>query len=329
MNSPIYCAYNQTRECFLGLEVTAVDWPREDIGEAIRTLALKSGEGLWIAPFQGIPPAGFSAPLDLIYLDHACRVLDLVESSSEFHLSASSPQPASLLALPPYSIYVSQTEVGDRLLVCVPEEMQRRFDLLAVGSAPESLHGAMLLQEEPSPNEGRGIVGEGRDIVENQNHACGNPGSGQLQLHAMDPLKAGSQGSYAPRNWLERWLRPDPRKAPREPTPGLAAYYWTGAAPRPHRVRDVSSSGLYLVTEDRWYPGTLVLMTLQKMPFKEEAAERSIAVQSCAVRWGQDGVGLHLELPDARDVRLGRVPVLGGVGKKEFDRFLQQIRRDK
>jgi hypothetical protein len=52
-------------------------------------------------------------------------------------------------------------------------------------------------------------------------------------------------------NWLKCWSLPDPRRVSREPAPGLAAHFWTGAAPEAHRVRDVSSSGLYLVTDER------------------------------------------------------------------------------
>ena len=69
--------------------------------------------------------------------------------------------------------------------------------------------------------------------------------------------------------------------------PGLAAYYWTGAAPKAHSIRDISSTGLYVVTEERWYPGTLILMTLQE-PKGEESVEHSISVHSRAVRWGND-----------------------------------------
>ena len=55
---------------------------------------------------------------------------------------------------------------------------------------------------------------------------------------------------------------------------GLAAYYWTGAAPAAHNIKDISSSGLYVVTEERWYPGTLVMMTLQKTSDGEESVEK-------------------------------------------------------
>jgi hypothetical protein len=46
-----------------------------------------------------------------------------------------------------------------------------------------------------------------------------------------------------------------------------------------------------VVTEERWYPGTLILMTLQEADAEEEGVGRAIAVHSRAVRWGNDGVG--------------------------------------
>ena len=96
-----------------------------------------------------------------------------------------------------------------------------------------------------------------------------------------------------------------------------------------HGIRDISSSGLYVVTEERWYPGTLVLMTLQRNDLGEEMAERSIAVQSRAVRWGPDGVGLQFVLPDEEDRRRGDAPLLDAAGRKEFEHFLEQLKRAK
>ncbi len=322
MDSRMHCAYNQTRECFLGLEVAGIDLSYAELVEVIKTLAMNSGEGLWIAPFRGLPAAGITAPLDLIYLDDTCRVLDLVESFPTFHVSPSSPPPASILALPAHSIYSSQTQIGDQLVLCIAEEMQRRLDELAGGSAAGSIQSAVLLREKPLWSDGRGIV-------EYESHAPGARNGGLPQRHEMGLLKPDSKSGNPPRRWLERWWSPDPRRAPREPSPGLAAYYWNGAAPEAHGVRDISSSGLYLVTEERWYPGTLVLMTLQRTECGEEVAERSISVQSRAVRWGHDGVGLQFELPGEGDARPGRDTMLDGVRRREFERFLQQLRNGK
>ena len=81
-----------------------------------------------------------------------------------------------------------------------------------------------------------------------------------------------------------------------------------------------------MVTEERWYPGTLVLMTLQRTDRGEELAERSIAVQSRAVRWGPDGVGLQFILADGKDMRSGKTAILDAATREEFDLFLAQLK---
>jgi hypothetical protein len=143
----------------------------------------------------------------------------------------------------------------------------------------------------------------------------------------MELSPGGAKTFKQPRNWLQRWWSPDPRKAPRVRATGLAAYYWNGEAPVAHGIRDISSTGLYVVTEERWYPGTLVLMTLQRSGLEEEMAERSIAVQSRAVRWGSDGVGLQFVLPEGQDQRRSNAPVLDAAGKRELEHFLGQLKR--
>jgi hypothetical protein len=136
-----------------------------------------------------------------------------------------------------------------------------------------------------------------------------------------------------PKSWLERWWSsgsrkaPELRKAPREPMPSLAAYYWTGAAPKAHSVRDISSTGLYVVTEERWYPGTLILMTLQETDGGEDSAERSISVHSRAVRWGNDGVGLQFIPQDTPEARKGLSELKHGVEKKVLEQFLERLLR--
>jgi PilZ domain len=102
--------------------------------------------------------------------------------------------------------------------------------------------------------------------------------------------------------WLARSKSHDRRNGERHCAPLLVAYYWNGANATPHGVRDMSTSGVYLVTEDRWYPGTLVLITLQKSAGDAEA-RRSIGVQSKVVRSGPDGVGFTFVFPTAHSVK--------------------------
>ncbi len=322
MESQRLCAYNQTRECFLGLEVTAADLSYGELGNLLGKLDLKSGEGLWMMPFRGIPETNLLVPLDLIYLDEDCRVLELVESFPTFRATGSSPQAASVLALPVHSIYSSQTQADDQLMLCVAEEMQRRLERLSTSAGGAgAVRSAALLQEMPLRSGGPGVV-ELEDGFPEE-------GPKSQRTAATDLNEPGMENIKPSKNWLERWWSSDPRKdmrkAPRAQLPGLTAYYWTGAAATAHAIRDISSTGLYVVTEERWYPGTLILMTLQESGDGQESVERSIAVHSRAVRWGNDGVGLQFVTQDAAAAHKGLDSLANGADRKKLGQFLQRL----
>jgi hypothetical protein len=248
MELQMYCAYNQTRECFLGLEVTAGDFSYKALGIG-GALSLNPNEGLWLTPFRGIPDSGVTAPLDLIYLDKHCRVVDLVESFPALLSNPSRPIAESLLVLPPHSISSSETQYGNQFVLCVTEEMQRRLELLnGKGGASGTTPGGIASRETPISPRGLALA-----ALDDQSGPDRPPAPIAFGKKRVDPI----------RNWFKRLWSSDDRKARRQPAPRLAAYYWSGSAPSAHDIRDVSSTGLYLLTEDRWYPGTLILMTLQ------------------------------------------------------------------
>jgi len=277
-----------------------------------------------MSPFKGIPDTGMSAPLDLVYLDEECRVLDVVESFPTFRVTPLSPRAASVLALPAHSIYSSQTQTGDQLLLCMAEEMERRLERVSNSGSPTgTVQNAVLLREKPLWSDGPGLL----QLTERAKEESPEPES--EETHQMGLVQPEMKDFRPPRSWLERWWSPDPRKAPRLSVPGLAAYYWTGAAPQARNIRDISTTGLYVVTEERWYPGTLVLMTLQRTDCADEVAERSISVHSRAVRWGNDGVGLQFVLKDTQGSGRLKDSLTQGVGKKELERFLEELRNRK
>lgn len=350
MESRKLCAYNQTRECFLGLEVEEADLPLAKLKDRIASLALKSGEGLWLEPFRGLPEWGIRVPLDLLYLDHACRVIDVVESYPVFRANPATPQPASVLALPTHSIYSSQTQTGDHLVLCMADEMQRRLERFsgvspasgtAAGPRPVPVappaNNRVVSISTPAPVEedpqSPAPVVQGAVLLREQPLWSGGPGVLELESrsedaavlarapHLMGLIQPDMETFKPPRGWLERWWSPDPRKAPREPAPGVAAYYWTGGPPTANEIRDISATGLYVLTEERWYPGTLILITLQNTAFGEEVAERTICVHSRAVRWGKDGVGLQFVLTKKED------PTMGAADRKALDRFLERLHK--
>jgi hypothetical protein len=249
-----------------------------------------------MVPFKGISPQSAFVPLDLVYLDDACRVIDVVEYFPTFFVSPASPPATSVLALPVHSIHASRTRPGDQLILCAVDEMKRRLNRSPVT-------GSEAIMVSPS----------GKAPVE----------SGKKQ-----EAKSCKKEIDSPKGWLERWIFPDPpspldqRKAPRRPAPGLAAYFWTGSIPSAHKIRDISSCGLYVETSERWYPGTVVRMTLTKSDGKTESAERSISVQAKAIRWGNDGVGLQFIFQESHTAPCGQCPPLGELDSKRFDQFL-------
>lgn len=123
---------------------------------------------------------------------------------------------------------------------------------------------------------------------------------------AQSPVPAKSKPGVAPgglRSKFRQWLHPtsspsDRRRANRRYVPGMVAHYFTGGAPKPKNVADISMSGMYLLTDDRWMPGTMIQMTLQK-PCASGEKKQSINVLSRIVRRGSDGVAAEFIMPEA------------------------------
>jgi uncharacterized protein len=137
MKRRAYCVYNQTRECFLSLNVTAADTIFSRLRGLIGRLKLRSDEGIWVVPSRGIHTLGLLFPLDLIYLDEHYRVIHLVEYFPSFRIAPLKTQAESVLELPTHTIYSSQTQPGDELVICVAEEMESRLKKV-VGASPRS-----------------------------------------------------------------------------------------------------------------------------------------------------------------------------------------------
>jgi hypothetical protein len=111
-------------------------------------------------------------------------------------------------------------------------------------------------------------------------------------------------------SWLEKVLKPDPEKiaasirmlekfvtpeadrAERRVVDQFAAYRWNGSALAHDLVRDISSSGLYLLTAERWQPGAILALTLQREGPLDLDPSRRITTQAKVIRCGPDGVGL-------------------------------------
>ena len=139
----------------------------------------------------------------------------------------------------------------------------------------------------------------------------------------------------SPRNW-PRWLLtpepsdkerpnkepPDKRKFPREVLPWVAAYFFDGGPPSPSSVRDISMSGMFVVTAERWYLGTIIRFTLTD--WRVQPPNRYVTINAEAVRWGDDGVGLRFLFQKPRRGEHNRaVPLFVDVTPRKLYEFLK------
>ncbi len=115
-NHSVY-VYNKTRETFVATEATIADsYLRRLVGLLGKTKRwAQLGRGLWIVPSRGVHTIGMMFPIDLIFLSKEKEVVYVEEYVRPFRISAVSLKAASVLELPPHTVYRTGTKVGDRL----------------------------------------------------------------------------------------------------------------------------------------------------------------------------------------------------------------------
>jgi hypothetical protein len=339
-----YCAYNLTRERFVATGIEALDGSNSDWDAALHDIGLGGGRALWIAPFREIVPTSVRQPVDLIILDSDCAILNTAESFPLAGSCESSELAASVLVLPSGTLTQGAIRVGDRLVIAVSDEMKQVLQRkqLAENEPRVGIVPSRLPKTNSAVNPvmrtatDRAVKDESPRVIREVGADETNRNSSSEVMStfsdapepAVSPLKSTQQWKKeAPKNWFMRLLLgepPDPRNAARNELQGLIAFFFTGGAPKGQPVRDISRSGLYVVTSERWYQGTVVRMTLTDR--HNPTAERSITVNTKVVRIGSDGVGLEFILAgDGR--RHGKAFELTdqsiGVGAAQIDDFIR------
>jgi hypothetical protein len=188
------------------------------------------------------------------------------------------------------------------------------------GSEPVTAQCPVLSKDESPENPDPGLS------QQNSTPADVQPESLQPDESLVQPVAP----IQPKRGWLERWLFPDSsgqdkRTGARKPAPGLIAYFWTGGPPKAQPVRDISATGMYVVTEERWYLGTQIRITLTKTLDEGPRAGRSITVMATAVRWGDDGVGLEFVRSAAGKTRRHEPLLSDGVDGEQLGQFVEQF----
>jgi uncharacterized membrane protein (UPF0127 family) len=119
-----YYVYNERRQSFLHLGVSLADTSFRRLRGLLGRWSLRSDEGLWVMPSRGIHTVGLFFPIDVVYLDGSYRVVHLIEHLKPFRLAPIRIHCESVLELPTRSIYSSNTQIGDQLLISTPEQME-------------------------------------------------------------------------------------------------------------------------------------------------------------------------------------------------------------
>lgn len=132
----------------------------------------------------------------------------------------------------------------------------------------------------------------------------------------------------SPIKWLSRVLSmQERRRSERKFSPPLMAFYWDGGAPSPRLVPDISRSGMFLKTSDRWYPQTLLRVTLQKNPEDSSQSDEAITVQCRVVRADDDGIGVAFMLAEGPS-RKDPMDTVRLATQKDLNRFIQGLVSD-
>jgi hypothetical protein len=129
------------------------------------------------------------------------------------------------------------------------------------------------------------------------------------------------------RGFWERFWPSDRRGAKRKTALPLAAYYWDGAEPKPRQVKDVSLDGMYVVTQERWYPNTMLQITLVRMDRSRDDPASSIRLAARVVRSDKDGVGLAFVLQSSGNGHAKGFFEIDTT-KSDLKTFLATLRRD-
>jgi uncharacterized protein len=315
-----YCVYNQTRESFLSLGVVMADSAAMQLKVLLEDLSVKPDAGIWLSPFRGIPATKGLSPVDLIYLDEDNRVIQAIESFPNYAIEPTREQPASALVLAGHAIFSSQTQPGDRMLICYADEMEGRLGSSAgaartaekaANAARSSSYQTAVAEPPPELDRPTELLAAHQRLIDKEaaEAETSRPGNASWFLRFL------------------RWLSTDRRASKRHPLPGLVAYYWTGGAPQAFHIADISNVGIYLLTDERWFPGTMILMTLQRTNTDGDDPDDFISVLSKVIRWGSDGVGLTFVPSNTVDLNSGEPLPDTGVGKKALQRFIQRVQQ--
>ncbi len=311
MGTEKLCACDRTRQSSLCAEIDFVDTVKEPFLTIVKGLS-DVKDGLWLSPFRGIPRGPQVSRFDVIYLDEDCRVLDYVVNFVEAEFEPIPEVAASALVLPAHTLASFPIRKGDQLRICQGKQV-----LAGAGNSSFST------DFEETPLCPIYIKAPADQSMQAREKSIATP---EAVASASEEEKPSLKVRFL------RWFFPksapsNRRRGERLSDLGLVAYYWTGGSPNSYPVGNVSSGGLYLVTDERWVHGTRIVMTLQRHNPGTANADDICRVESKVVRWGDDGVGCEFVDSGFFDLNTGELMEGKQFDRIAFNRFLRRARR--
>ena len=105
---------NQTRGRVLADRADIADTSAKRRTGLLKHSRLEPGEGLWIAPCEGVHTFGMKFPIDVLFLDRKRRVVKVRGGMPRWRMSACL-RAHSVLELPSGTAAASETQAGDQL----------------------------------------------------------------------------------------------------------------------------------------------------------------------------------------------------------------------
>ncbi len=310
--------YNGSQGNFVSVEVAILDTTAEPLKRLFDFLVNGSETGLWLNPYRGVPNSQGARFFDLVYLDEDNRVAWDVDHYPNPEFTVLEKEPASALLLQAHTAFASQLCPGDQLTICDIAELEGMLETLSSDPNLGSSVPRAKIAEQMQASRSESVRSESgshplpsREVLEQT----------KAERDESLPEKKASFGAR-----IKQWFSgdaPSDQRSNRQVFPGLVAYHWSGGAPRPYELGNVSESGFYLLTDERPYPGTLILMTLQQTGSKGEKLGNSIAVYSKVIRWGSDGVGFAFVPLETKDPKTANRQSITGADRASLDHFLQ------
>ena len=278
-------------------DVVQIDTTHEPDHLVAQNLMDLATSGIWLTPFRGIPPLNSIPDLDIVFLDGRFRVLRCIQSPQQALLNLPDTSADSALLLPSGRVQLARIQIGDHL------------ELRDAATGDRLNTRVATVDDKPAEQTAEATVPE-------------------VQPRTETPPK----GLKRVVEWLFPSKKDEPerdpsdrRKGKRQAIPGLVAYFSVGASRKAFNVSNISTEGYYVLTDERWTPGTSLLVALHIVNPVSHKVEAMVSIQSKVIWAGPDGVGFAYD--DEPTHRSPNQPATNREEMIQLQKFLQMIKR--